>query len=78
MNSFPFEVNGQRFRFDQSHSINTGYKLIFWSWKNSTLTYQPVGDYGDSLYINKSQIQFHTTDQKVKIVGKGKNDHKMK
>ncbi|KAK2521703.1 hypothetical protein Q9233_010947 [Columba guinea] len=64
MNSFPFEVNGQRFRFDQSHSINTGYKLIFWSWKNGTLTYQPVGDYGDSLYINKSQIQFHTTDQK--------------
>ncbi|PKK24210.1 taste receptor type 1 member 3 [Columba livia] len=64
MNSFPFEVNGRRFRFDQSHSINTGYKLIFWSWKNSTLTYQPVGDYGDSLYINKSQIQFHTTDQK--------------
>ncbi|XP_013226561.2 taste receptor type 1 member 3 [Columba livia] len=64
MNSFPFEVNGRRFRFDQSHSINTGYKLIFWSWKNGTLTYQPVGDYGDSLYINKSQIQFHTTDQK--------------
>ncbi|XP_065506268.1 taste receptor type 1 member 3 [Caloenas nicobarica] len=64
MNTFPFEVNGQRFRFDQSHSINTGYKLIFWSWKNSTLTYQPVGDYGDSLYIDKSQIQFHTTDQK--------------
>ncbi|NXW82114.1 TS1R3 protein, partial [Alopecoenas beccarii] len=64
MNTFPFEVNGQRFRFDQSHSINTGYELIFWSWKNSTLTYQPVGDYGDSLYVNKSQIQFHTTDQK--------------
>ncbi|NWQ82586.1 TS1R3 protein, partial [Columbina picui] len=60
----PWQVSGQRLRFDQSHSINTGYELIFWSWKNGTLTYQPVGDYGDSLSINKSWIQFHTTDQK--------------
>ncbi|NXN76302.1 TS1R3 protein, partial [Himantopus himantopus] len=64
MNTLPFKVNGQSFRFDQSHGTNTGYKLIFWSWKNGTLTYLPVGDYGESLYINKSQIQFHTADQK--------------
>ncbi|XP_075028470.1 taste receptor type 1 member 3 [Calonectris borealis] len=64
MNTLPFKVNGQSFRFDQSHGTNTGYKLIFWSWKNGTLTYLPVGDYEESLYINKSQIQFHTADQK--------------
>ncbi|NXY23580.1 TS1R3 protein, partial [Atrichornis clamosus] len=64
MNTLPFEVNGQSFRFDHSHGTNTGYKLIFWSWRNSTLTYLPVGDYEQSLYINKSQIQFHTADQK--------------
>ncbi|NXW43320.1 TS1R3 protein, partial [Nyctiprogne leucopyga] len=64
MNTLPFEVNGQSFLFDQSHGTNTGYKLIVWSWKNSTLTYLPVGHYKDSLYINKSQIQFHTADQK--------------
>ncbi|KFQ40507.1 Taste receptor type 1 member 3, partial [Mesitornis unicolor] len=64
MNTLPFEVNGRSFRFDQSHSTNTGYKLIFWSWKNSTLTYVPIGDYEESLYMNKSQIQFHTADQK--------------
>ncbi|NXI84115.1 TS1R3 protein, partial [Rhipidura dahli] len=64
MNSLPFEVNGQSFRFDQSHSTNIGYKLIFWAWRNSTLTYLPVGDYDQSLYIQKSQIQFHTADQK--------------
>ncbi|NXM47568.1 TS1R3 protein, partial [Gymnorhina tibicen] len=64
MNTLPFEVNGQSFRFDQSHSTNTGYKLIFWAWRNGTLTYLPVGDYDQSLYIRKSQIQFHTADQK--------------
>ncbi|NXE42933.1 TS1R3 protein, partial [Ptilorrhoa leucosticta] len=64
MNTLPFEVNGQSFRFDQSHSTNTGYKLIFWAWRNGTLTYLPVGDYDQSLYIQKSQIQFHTADQK--------------
>ncbi|NXP44756.1 TS1R3 protein, partial [Heliornis fulica] len=64
MNTLPFTVNGQSFRFDQSHGTNTGYKLILWSWKNNTLTYLPVGDYEESLYINKSKIQFHTADQK--------------
>ncbi|NXG79710.1 TS1R3 protein, partial [Baryphthengus martii] len=64
MNTFPFKVNGQSFRFDQSHGTNTGYQLIFWSWKNGTLTHLPVGDYEGSLYINKSQIRFHTADQK--------------
>ncbi|NXE55314.1 TS1R3 protein, partial [Casuarius casuarius] len=64
MNTLPFEVNGESFRFDQSHSTNTGYKLIFWHWKNCTLTYLPVGDYEESLYINESQIQFHTADKK--------------
>ncbi|NWX44229.1 TS1R3 protein, partial [Steatornis caripensis] len=68
MNTLPFKVNGQSFRFDQSHSTNTGYKLIFWSWTNSTLTYLPVGDYEESLYINKSQIQFHTADQKEPVL----------
>ncbi|NXB99138.1 TS1R3 protein, partial [Orthonyx spaldingii] len=64
MNTLPFEVNGQSFRFDQSHGTNTGYKLIFWAWRNGTLTYLPVGDYDQSLYVRKSQIQFHTADQK--------------
>uniref|UniRef100_A0A8C0VFF4 Taste receptor type 1 member 3 n=1 Tax=Cyanistes caeruleus TaxID=156563 RepID=A0A8C0VFF4_CYACU len=52
------------FRFDQSHGTNTGYKLIFWAWRDGTLTYLPVGDYDQSLYIQKSQIQFHTADKK--------------
>ncbi|NXM57313.1 TS1R3 protein, partial [Illadopsis cleaveri] len=64
MNTFPFEVNGQSFRFDQSHSTNTGYKLIFWAWRDGTLTYLPVGDYDQSLYIRRTQIQFHTADKK--------------
>ncbi|XP_058711228.1 taste receptor type 1 member 3 isoform X4 [Poecile atricapillus] len=64
MNTLPFEVNGQSFRFDQSHGTNTGYKLIFWAWRDGTLTYLPVGDYDQSLYIQKSQIQFHTADKK--------------
>ncbi|NWW20081.1 TS1R3 protein, partial [Falcunculus frontatus] len=64
MNTLSFEVNGQSFRFDQSHSTNTGYKLIFWAWRNGTLTYLPVGDYDQYLYIQKSQIQFHTADKK--------------
>ncbi|NXH96989.1 TS1R3 protein, partial [Pachycephala philippinensis] len=64
MNTLPFEVNGQSFRFDRSHSTNTGYKLIFWAWRNGSLTSLPVGDYDQSLYIRKSQIQFHTADQK--------------
>ncbi|XP_062449548.1 taste receptor type 1 member 3 [Rhea pennata] len=67
MNTLPFKVNGQSFRFDQSHGTNTGYRLIFWCWKNSTLTYLPVGDYEESLYINESQIQFHTADKKEPI-----------
>ncbi|NXQ26201.1 TS1R3 protein, partial [Alaudala cheleensis] len=64
MNTLPFEVNGQSFRFDQSHGTNTGYKLIFWAWRDGTLTYLPVGDYDQSLYIQESQIQFHTADKK--------------
>ncbi|NXK92909.1 TS1R3 protein, partial [Formicarius rufipectus] len=64
MDTLPFEVNGQSFRFDQSHSTNPGFKLVFWSWKNSTLRHLPVGDYEQSLAINESQIQFHTADQK--------------
>ncbi|XP_039583651.1 taste receptor type 1 member 3 [Passer montanus] len=65
MNTLPFEVNGQSFRFDQSHSTNTGYKLISWAWRDDgTLTYLPVGDYDQSLYIRQSQIPFHTTDKK--------------
>ncbi|NWT59009.1 TS1R3 protein, partial [Erythrocercus mccallii] len=64
MNTLPFEVNGQSFRFDQSHGTNTGYKLIFWAWRNGTLTNLPVGDYDQSLYIRRSQIQFHTADKK--------------
>ncbi|NXU33518.1 TS1R3 protein, partial [Drymodes brunneopygia] len=64
MNTLRFEVNGQSFRFDQSHSTNTGYKLIFWAWRDGSLIYQPVGEYNQSLYIHKSQIQFHTEDQK--------------
>nr|UUZ33030.1 taste receptor type 3 [Jynx torquilla] len=64
MNTLPFQVNGQSFRFDRSHGTNTGYKLIFWSWKNNSLTYLPVGDYEGSLDINSSLIHFHTADQK--------------
>ncbi|NXQ62086.1 TS1R3 protein, partial [Anthoscopus minutus] len=64
MNTLPFEVNGQSFRFDQSHGTNTGYKLISWAWRDGTLTYLPVGDYEQSLYVQKSQIQFHTADKK--------------
>ncbi|XP_010146746.1 PREDICTED: taste receptor type 1 member 3 [Eurypyga helias] len=64
MNTFPFSVNGQNLTFDQSHNTNTGYDLVFWSWKNGTLTFLPVGGYEGSLYINKSLIQFHTEDQK--------------
>ncbi|XP_009869586.1 PREDICTED: taste receptor type 1 member 3 [Apaloderma vittatum] len=64
MNTLPFQVNGQSFRFDQSHGTNTGYNLVFWSWKNGTVTYLPVGHYEESLYVNKSQIHFHTADQK--------------
>ncbi|NWR41731.1 TS1R3 protein, partial [Regulus satrapa] len=64
MNTLPFEVNGQSFRFDQSHGTNTGYKLIFWAWRDGTLTHLPVGDYDQSLYIHKSQIKFHTADKK--------------
>ncbi|NXL95312.1 TS1R3 protein, partial [Alectura lathami] len=64
MNILPFKVNGRSFRFDESHGTNTGYKLIFWQWKNGTLTHLPVGAYDESLYINKSLIQFHTADQK--------------
>lgn len=71
MNTLPFKVNGQSFSFDQFHGTNTGYKLIFWSWKNGTLTYLPVGNYEESLYINKSQIQFHTADHKVQMGGGG-------
>ncbi|NXU87711.1 TS1R3 protein, partial [Xiphorhynchus elegans] len=67
MDTLPFEVNGQRFRFDQSHSTNTGYKLILWSWKNGTFRNLPVGDYEQSLSINESQIQFHTADQKEPV-----------
>ncbi|NXN05642.1 TS1R3 protein, partial [Sylvia borin] len=64
MNTLPFEVNGQSFRFDQSHGTNTGYKLISWAWRDGTLTYLPVGDYDQSLYIRRTQIQFHTADKK--------------
>ncbi|NXT13990.1 TS1R3 protein, partial [Prunella fulvescens] len=64
MNTLPFEVNGQSFRFDQSHGTNTGYKLIFWAWRGGTVTYLPVGHYDQSLYIRKGQIQFHTADKK--------------
>ncbi|NXY45755.1 TS1R3 protein, partial [Ceuthmochares aereus] len=64
MNTLPFTANGQTFRFDQSHNTNPGYELIFWSWKTGTLTYLHVGDYEEFLYINKSQVQFHTADQK--------------
>ncbi|NXX45772.1 TS1R3 protein, partial [Tricholaema leucomelas] len=68
MNTLPFQVNGQSFRFDKSHGTNTGYKLIFWSWENSSLTYLPVGEYeGSSLDINSSLIRFHTADQKEPI-----------
>ncbi|NWU44197.1 TS1R3 protein, partial [Hylia prasina] len=64
MNTLPFDLNGQSFRFDQSHGTNTGYKLIFWAWRDGTLTNLPVGDYDQSLYIRRSQIQFHTADKK--------------
>ncbi|NWS02066.1 TS1R3 protein, partial [Motacilla alba] len=64
MNTLPFEVNGQSFRFDQSHGTNTGYKLIFWAWRDGTVTYLPVGDYDQTLYVQKSRIQFHTADKK--------------
>ncbi|NXC46633.1 TS1R3 protein, partial [Penelope pileata] len=64
MDTLPFTVNGQSFRFDESHGTNTGYELIFWHWENGTLTYLPVGDYEESLQLNKSQIQFYTADQK--------------
>ncbi|XP_021273418.1 taste receptor type 1 member 3 isoform X2 [Numida meleagris] len=64
MNTVPFTVNGQSFRFDESHGTNTGYKLIFWHWENGSLTHLLVGDYQESLNLNKSLIQFHTADQK--------------
>ncbi|NXI24250.1 TS1R3 protein, partial [Sterrhoptilus dennistouni] len=64
MNTLPFEVTGQSFRFDQSHSTNTGYKLIFWAWRDGSLTHLPVGDYDQTLYIRRTQIQFHTVDKK--------------
>ncbi|XP_050838647.1 taste receptor type 1 member 3 [Serinus canaria] len=64
MNTLPFEVNGQSFRFDQSHGTNTGYRLIVWAWRDGTVTYLPVGDYDQSLYVRASQIQFHTADKK--------------
>lgn len=78
MNTFAFTVNGQSFSFDESHGTNPGYKLIIWDWKNGTLTHLPVGDYEESLYVNKSQIHFHTADQKVKRVGKSTINNKRK
>ncbi|XP_008501847.1 taste receptor type 1 member 3 [Calypte anna] len=63
MNTFPFTVNGQSFRFDKFHGTNPGYQLIFWLWRNGTLEYLPVGEYKESLAINVSQIQFHTPNQ---------------
>ncbi|NXO66330.1 TS1R3 protein, partial [Phainopepla nitens] len=67
MNTFPFEVNGQSFTYNQAHSTNTGYKLIFWAWRDGTLTHLSVGDYDQSLYIRRSEIQFHTPDKKEPI-----------
>ncbi|NXH49268.1 TS1R3 protein, partial [Dicaeum eximium] len=64
MNNLPFEMNGQSFKFDQSHGTNTGYKLIFWAWRDGTLTHLSVGDYEQNLYIRNAEIQFHTADKK--------------
>lgn len=60
-----FSLNNRSFHFDQDRSINTGFEVIGWRWKNRQIQFVSLGSFNRNLSINKALVQFHTEDWKV-------------
>ncbi|KAJ6658786.1 hypothetical protein lerEdw1_019708 [Lerista edwardsae] len=62
-----FDIGDRTFQFDQYRSMNTGYEVIGWGWREARLEFVTLGDFHGSLSMNKSLVQFHTEDQKAPL-----------
>ncbi|XP_025029246.1 taste receptor type 1 member 3 [Python bivittatus] len=60
-----FSIGNQAFHFNQDRSIDLGYKVIWWHWRDSRIEPIILGHFNQTLHINKSLVQFHTPDQTV-------------
>ncbi|XP_020637673.3 taste receptor type 1 member 3 [Pogona vitticeps] len=60
-----FTVNNQSLHFAEDQSINLGFEVIGWKWKNNRIEHISLGEFNGNLTINMSNIQFHTEDRKA-------------
>ncbi|XP_060115584.1 taste receptor type 1 member 3-like [Heteronotia binoei] len=67
MKSLNFSIKNHAFHFDQYRSINKGYEVIRWSWKDGQIQYTSLGEFNGSLSISKSKVHFHTKNQKEPV-----------
>ncbi|XP_015276089.1 PREDICTED: taste receptor type 1 member 3 [Gekko japonicus] len=63
MKTLNFSTRNQSFQFDRYRSINKGYEVIGWSWKDGQIKYTTLGEFNGKLNINKSLLLFHTENQ---------------
>ncbi|XP_077168242.1 taste receptor type 1 member 3 [Paroedura picta] len=59
-----FSIGNESFHFDRDRSINKGYEVIGWRWLDGQIRYASLGVFNGTLSINKSELQFHTENQK--------------
>ncbi|XP_042336436.1 taste receptor type 1 member 3 [Sceloporus undulatus] len=67
LNGIHFSIHNQSFHFDEHHSINMGYEVMWWSWPNKRIKHVSIGDFHGKLSIDKSKVHFHTGDQKAPL-----------
>ncbi|XP_030231223.1 taste receptor type 1 member 3 [Gadus morhua] len=60
-----FELNGIQMSFDSSGNPDLGYILVEWFWENGIFKSKTVGQYHNSLSLNKSLLEWHTDDNQV-------------
>ena len=60
-----FKLNGIQMSFDSSGNPDLGYILVEWFWENGIFKSKTVGQYHNSLSLNKSLLEWHTDDNQV-------------
>ncbi|XP_063001222.1 taste receptor type 1 member 3 [Elgaria multicarinata webbii] len=65
LRTIQFNVSNQSLHFDQYRSVNMGYEVIGWHWRNSQLEHVSFGDFDSQLRIDQRLVQFHTEDEKA-------------
>ncbi|XP_078496508.1 taste receptor type 1 member 3 [Lissotriton helveticus] len=61
-----FRLNNLSFHYDDFGNLNTGYNVLLWHERNSSVQYSTFGSYTNgTLDVDQNQIQWHTRNNEV-------------